>query len=124
MSTPLKLNVSGKIFLIPADTIKNFPESYLGILISGKFYTTTIDNAYYVSACPSIFKYVFRYIVHGVKINIEHLCKKYGYTAEEIQNLVGYWSYGDQIFHVKEDIITINNQPICDNTIHISKMYC
>ncbi|OQR84861.1 hypothetical protein ACHHYP_12599 [Achlya hypogyna] len=62
----VKLNVGGRIFAIPKDTLLRFEGSYFHAMLSSERWKPDLDNdAYFIDADPTLFEYVMTYMREG-----------------------------------------------------------
>ncbi|OQR87385.1 hypothetical protein THRCLA_10464, partial [Thraustotheca clavata] len=62
----IKLNVGGRIFAIPKDTLLRFEGSYFHAMLANDRWKPDLDNdAYFIDADPTLFEYVMAYLREG-----------------------------------------------------------
>ncbi|KAG9403856.1 hypothetical protein AC1031_005349 [Aphanomyces cochlioides] len=62
----IKLNVGGRLFAIPRDTLLKYEGSYFHAMLSQNHWKPDLDNdAYFIDADPTLFEYVMAYLREG-----------------------------------------------------------
>ncbi|ETW02819.1 hypothetical protein, variant [Aphanomyces invadans] len=62
----VKLNVGGRIFALPKDTLLKYEGSYFHAMLSQSKWKPDLDNdAYFIDADPTLFEYVMTYLREG-----------------------------------------------------------
>ncbi|KAF0685073.1 Aste57867_23001 [Aphanomyces stellatus] len=62
----IKLNVGGRLFAIPKDTLLKYEGSYFHAMLSHSHWKPDLDNdAYFIDADPTLFEYVMAYLREG-----------------------------------------------------------
>ncbi|KDO28588.1 hypothetical protein SPRG_06444 [Saprolegnia parasitica CBS 223.65] len=65
-SSVIKLNVGGRIFAVPKETLLRFEGSYFHAMLSNERWKPDLDNdAYFIDADPTLFEYVMTYLREG-----------------------------------------------------------
>lgn len=98
----IQLNIAGKTFIVSKNDIMKYPSSTLAKKVKDQSSCVITD------ACSKLFRYVHRYILNGIKIDVSHIATQFGCTEDETKIMIDYWGYGDDIYTIREEIPVVD----------------